>query len=197
MNFIKWSRGDKLFLVSVIISLFYFILSIFININWIHDISCYLGYPLAIYLVVFIALIPGFIYVFMFISLLCEKKEEKNCVKKACDVTVLIPVYNAKSSIMQTLNSIKRQKYNGNIHVIIIDDGSIDGSLELLKSMCFDSRTMLLERCHNGKSFALNEALKCVRTDYVITIDSDTFLHSSAIQSIMNKLLNSNENTVC
>ena len=94
------------------------------------------------------------------------------------------------------MNSIKRQKYNGNIHVIIIDDGSIDGSLELLKSMCFDSRTMLLERCHNGKSFALNEALKCVRTDYVITIDSDTFLHSSAIQSIMNKLLNSNENTV-
>ena len=58
--------------------------------------SCYFGYFLAIYLVTFIALIPGFNYVFMFIGLLFNKKEKKSCIKKEKDVTVLIPVYNAK-----------------------------------------------------------------------------------------------------
>ena len=93
------------------ISFFYFICSIFININWINDIACYFGYFLAIYLVVFIALIPGFIFVFMFISLLWDKKEKKVCMSKEEDVTVLIPDYNAKKWIKETVESIKKKKY--------------------------------------------------------------------------------------
>ena len=133
---------------------------------------------------------------FMLISLLHDKKKEKNCMGKECDVTVLIPVYNSKTSIKKTIDSIKNQKYNGNIYIIIIiDDGSTDGSLELLKSMDHGCEIMLLEICHKGKSFALNEGLKCVRTDYTITIDSDTILHPLAIRCIMNQLVHSNEKT--
>lgn len=85
-----------MFLISIIFALICLICSIFININWNADMSCYFGYFLAIYLVTFIALIPGFNYVFMFIGLLFNKKEKKSCIKKEKDVTVLIPVYNAK-----------------------------------------------------------------------------------------------------
>ena len=53
-----------------------------------------------------------------------------------------------------------------------------------------------MEICHKGKAFALNEGLKYVETDYIITIDSDTVLHPLAIKNIMNKLVNSNEKTV-
>ena len=182
-----------MFLVSTMISLFYFICSIFINIHWINDIACYFGFPLAIYLVTFIALIPGFI--FMFISLLWNKKEKKICIKKEEDVTILLPVYNAKESIKETLDSIKNQKYCGDIFVTIIDDGSTDGSLELLKSTDLDSTTIILESSHKGKAFALNEGLKHVKTDYTITIDSDTVLHPLAIRNIMHKLVNSDKKT--
>lgn len=184
-----------MFLVSTMISLFYFICSIFININWINNIACYFGYPLAIYLVLFIALIPGFIFVFMFISLLCDKKEKKTCIKKEEDVTILLPVYNAKESIKETIDSIKSQKYCGDIYINIIDDGSTDGSLELLKSMNLDSSTMLLESSHKGKAFALNEGLQHVNTDYTITIDIDTVLHPLAVRNIMHKLVNSDNKT--
>lgn len=184
-----------MFLVSTMISLFYFICSIFININWINNIACYFGYPLAIYLVLFIALIPGFIFVFMFISLLCNKKEKKTCIKKEEDVTILLPVYNAKESIKETIDSIKSQKYCGDIYINIIDGGSTDGSLELLKSMNLDSSTMLLESSHKGKAFALNEGLQHVNTDYTITIDSDTVLHPLAVRNIMHKLVNSDNKT--
>ena len=182
-----------MFLISAIVSFFYFICAIFININWINDIACYFGYFLAIYLVLFVALIPGFIFVFMFISLLWNKKEKKSCIKKEEDVTILIPVYNAKNYIKETIESIKKQKYCGNIYTIIVDDGSTDDSLEFLKSMNLDSKTTVLELEHKGKAFALNEALKHVKTDYTITVDSDTVLHPLAVRNIMHKLVNSDE----
>lgn len=113
----------KIFLISTLISFFYFIFSIFINIPWIKDIACQFGYFLAIYLVLFIAIIPGFIFVFMFISLLLNKKEKHRCDTKEKDVTVLIPLYNAQNSIKETVNSIINQKYCGNILIYMIDDG--------------------------------------------------------------------------
>ena len=184
-----------MFLISIMIAILYLIFSIFFNINWIYDISCYFGYFLAIYLVTFIAIIPGFNFVFNFISLLFDKKNKKSCSKNKEDVTILIPVYNAKDSIKETLESIKRQKYCGNIYINVIDDGSTDGTLELLKSMDFDSNITLIESSHKGKAEALNKGLKNVKTKYTITIDSDTVLHPLAVQNIMNKLVNSDEKT--
>ena len=185
-----------MFLTSIIFALISFLCSILININWITNIACYLGYFLAIYLVTFIALIPGFNYVFTFISLLFNKKEKKPYLKQEKDVTVLIPIYNAKNSILQTIESVQNQKYCGNIYINVIDDGSTDGSLELLKSKNFDSNITIIELNHKGKAFALNEGLQKVKTDYTITVDSDTILHPLAIRNIINKLENSNEKTV-
>ena len=184
----------KMFFISVIVSLFYFICSIFISINWIIDIACYFGYFLAIFLVVFIALIPGFIFAFMLISLLWKKKEEKKC-KEERDVTILVPMYNVKTCIKETIESIKKQKYCGNIYTILIDDGSTDGSLEFVKSLDLGSKTTLLELEHKGKACALNEALKHVKTDYTITVDADTVLHPLAVRNIMHQLVNSDKKT--
>ena len=184
-----------MFLISIMIAVMCLICSTLININWINDIACYFGYFLAVYLVTFIALIPGFNYVFMFISLLFNKKDKKECMKKEEDVTVLIPVYNAKNSIMKTIESIQKQKYCGDIYINIIDDGSTDGSLELLESAELDSNITLLESKHMGKAFALNKGLQHVETKYTITVDSDTILHPLAVRNIMNKLVTSNKKT--
>lgn len=184
-----------MFLISVMFALLYLICSIFININWINDIACSFGYILAVYLVTFIALVPGFNFVFTFISLLFNKKEEKSCIKKEEDVTILIPVYNAKKTIKETIESIQNQKYCGTIYINVIDDGSTDGSLELLKSMDLDSNITLIESNHNGKSAALNKGLQKVKTDYTITVDSDTILHPLAVRNIMNKLVKSDKKT--
>ena len=184
-----------MFLISAIIALLCLICSICININWINDIACYLGYFLAIYLVTFVAIIPGFNYVFNFISLLFNKKNKKSYNKKEEDVTILIPVYNAKKTIEETLESIEKQKYCGNIYINIIDDGSTDGTLELLKSIKPNLNINIIESEHNRKAAALNKGLQKVNTDYTITIDGDTILHPLAIRNIMNKLTTSNKKT--
>lgn len=184
-----------MFLISIMIALMCLICSTFISINWINDIACYFGYFLAIYLVTFISLIPGFNYVFTFISLLFNKKDKKECNKKEENVTVLIPVYNGKNTILETIESIQKQKYCGDIHINIIDDGSTDGTLELLESMDLEPNITLLKSKHKGKAEALNKGLQHVETEYTITVDSDTILHPLAIRNIMNKLVNSNEKT--
>ena len=185
-----------MFLISTMLAFFYFICAIFFNINWINEIACSFGYFLAIYLVTFVALIPGFNFVFMFLSLLFDKKDKKACPKKEQDVTVLIPVYNAKRCIKETIESIKKQKYCGNIYINIIDDGSTDGSLEMLKPMETDDKITLIESSHMGKAYALNKGLQQVKTDYTITVDSDTTLHPLAIRNIMIKLTNSDKKVV-
>lgn len=184
-----------MFLISIMFALLYLVISICININWINDISCFLGYFLAMYLVTFVAIIPGFNYVFTFISLLFNKKDKKPHEKREKDVTVLIPAYNAKKTIKETIKSIKNQEYCGNIYINIIDDGSTDGTLEMLKSMDLDSNIKLIESAHIGKAGALNKGLQQVKTNYTITVDSDTVLHPLAIRNIMKKIVNSDEKT--
>ena len=93
---------------------------------------------------------------FTFFSLLFSKKGKIKCPKKEEDVTILIPAYNASKTIVETLASIKRQKYNGNIFVKIIDDGSTDETLEILKSQNLDENYEIIELQHLGKAFALN-----------------------------------------
>lgn len=184
-----------MFLISIMIALICLICSIFINLYWITDIACHFGYFFAIYLVTFIALIPGFCYVFNFISLLFNKDDKKRCSKKDEDVTILIPVYNAEKTIKQTIESIENQKYCGNIYINIIDDGSTDGTLNLLKSMDLGSNITIIETAHKGKANALNKGLQKVKTDYTITVDADTVLNPLAIKNIMNKLTNSDKKT--
>ena len=103
--------------------------------------------------------------------------------------------HNAKNTIREAIESIKKQKYCGDIYINIIDDGSTDGSLEMIKSMDLDCNTKILELSHRGKAFALNEGLQYVKTDYTITVDSDTILHPLAVRKIMHKLVNSNKKT--
>lgn len=80
--------------------------------------------------------------------------------------------------------------------MIVIDDGSTDGSLALLKQMNENCKMTILEACHKGKADALNEGLKHVTTEYVLTVDSDTYLHPLAIRNIMKQLITSDEEVV-
>ncbi len=100
-------------------------------------------------------------------------------------VTVLIPAHNEESVIVQTVTSVLLSDLN-DIHVIVVDDGSSDRTLELLQSnFGRNDAVQIIHQVNRGKAAALNNALSQARTDIVVTIDADTEIESDSIRKLL------------
>lgn len=97
-------------------------------------------------------------------------------------VSVIIPCYNARDYILEAINSCKKQDYP-NIEIIVVDDGSTDGSLELLRNECGFT---LIEQTNRGACVARNRGLKEAKGKYVKFLDSDDILYDGCIKNQVN-----------
>ncbi len=100
-------------------------------------------------------------------------------------VTVLIPAHNEESVIVQTVQSVLLSDLS-DIHVIVVDDGSSDRTLELLESnFGKNGCVQIIHQVNRGKAAALNNALSHANTGYVVTIDADTEIETDAIRKLL------------
>jgi glycosyltransferase involved in cell wall biosynthesis len=84
-----------------------------------------------------------------------------------------MPVYNAEEYLADAVNSVLAQTF-GEFELIIIDDGSSDGSREILQEMARkDGRIRLFSRPNTGYARALNEALGYARGELIARMDAD------------------------
>lgn len=87
-------------------------------------------------------------------------------------VTVLMPVYNGEKYLREAIDSILDQTFT-NFEFIIIDDGSLDNSVEIIKSYQ-DPRIRLIKNEHNqGLVYSLNLGLSLAQGKYVARMDCD------------------------
>jgi glycosyltransferase involved in cell wall biosynthesis len=95
---------------------------------------------------------------------------------EACLMTalsVLMPVYNAERYVAEAVESILAQTYS-DFEFLIINDGSTDGSLKILRRYeRQDSRIRLISRANTGYVVALNEMLDLARGEYIARMDAD------------------------
>lgn len=88
-------------------------------------------------------------------------------------VSIIVPVYNTKEWLEDCVNSLLTQTYR-NIEIILVDDGSGDGSGELCDSFVKkDNRVVVLHQKNSGVSVARNNALDKATGEYVMFCDSD------------------------
>jgi peptidoglycan-N-acetylglucosamine deacetylase len=100
-------------------------------------------------------------------------------------VTVLIPAHNEETVIVQTVTSVLLSDLN-DIHVIVVDDGSSDRTLDLLQENFGANRAVqIIHQVNRGKAAALNHALSEAKTDIVVTIDADTEIEPDAIRKLL------------
>jgi poly-beta-1,6-N-acetyl-D-glucosamine synthase len=112
-------------------------------------------------------------------------------------VTVLVAAYNEEDAIEPTVAAILAQDYAGPVHVLVIDDGSHDGTREVVRRMAgADPRVDLIAAEHGGKAAALNLGLACADTPLIATVDADTLLVPTALRRIITRLLVDPEGTV-
>lgn len=87
-------------------------------------------------------------------------------------VSVVLPIYNAEKYLNEALQSILEQTFKA-FELILIDDGSQDSSLQILKS-CVDSRIRIIQNPQNrGLIETLNLAFKEARGKYIARMDAD------------------------
>lgn len=88
-------------------------------------------------------------------------------------LSVLLPVYNAEAHLATAVKSILEQTYD-NFDFIIINDGSTDNSLNILKNFSEkDKRIKLYSRENKGLVHTLNEGLALIQTTFVARMDAD------------------------
>lgn len=86
-------------------------------------------------------------------------------------VSVVIPVYNRKNTIQKSVESVLNQTYR-NIELIIVDDGSTDGTIDILKKLG-GTRTTVFEQNHKGANAARNLGIKHAKGEFIAFQDSD------------------------
>jgi glycosyltransferase involved in cell wall biosynthesis len=102
-------------------------------------------------------------------------------------VSVLIPCYNAERWIAETLESVYAQSWP-NIEVIVVDDGSTDGSADVLK--CYVSRGLkVVKQPNRGQTAALNRCLQDAQGEFIQYLDADDILAPDKIERQMRRLL--------
>jgi glycosyltransferase involved in cell wall biosynthesis len=88
-------------------------------------------------------------------------------------ISVLMPVYNAERYLDEAVQSILGQTF-ADFEFIIIDDGSTDGSLKILRGYeARDARIRLISRPNTGFCIALSESVSLARGEFIARMDSD------------------------
>ncbi len=86
-------------------------------------------------------------------------------------VSIIIPAYNAEKYIRQCISSVLLQDYP-NIEVIVINDGSTDGTLDIIKQF---KDVFLINQNNSGVSAARNAGLRAATGDYIAFLDADDY----------------------
>lgn len=88
-------------------------------------------------------------------------------------VSVVIPVYNRQATIQRAVDSVLNQTYS-NIEVLVVDDGSTDNSLEMLKKYDNDNRVKIFcQKLNQGANAARNRGIREAKGEYIAFHDSD------------------------
>jgi glycosyltransferase involved in cell wall biosynthesis len=102
-------------------------------------------------------------------------------------VSVLIPCFNAEKVIGETLESVLRQTWPA-IEVIVVNDGSTDGSANLVRRLGQGIR--LVEQINRGQTAALNKCLEYATGEFVQYLDADDLIEPGKIEKQINRLIN-------
>jgi len=100
-------------------------------------------------------------------------------------VSVVIPVYNSEKYLEECLNSVLEQTYS-NIEIIVINDGSTDSSLEILKK--YSDKVNIISQKNQGLASALNTGIKQMQGEWFKWFSPDDVMYSYTIDALVDEV---------
>jgi glycosyltransferase involved in cell wall biosynthesis len=108
--------------------------------------------------------------------------------KRAPLVSVVVDTYNHEEFIAEAVTSILQQEYRlGAVEVLVIDDGSRDGTAKQLSA--FADRVRIVRKENGGQASALNLGVGLARGDIIAFLDGDDWWHPRKLQAVVGYLL--------
>lgn len=167
-------------------------ISTYYAIGWAGELTQIFSAVYVWWVIVGIALLPGFLMSMMFFSNLLHQKL-RQYPQVFQDTTVILCAHNEEKTIGGAIRAILNQEYPGCIRLIVVDNASTDHTREEIKKYqghCRKDRWVEYVYCaHPGKAYALNMGLEMVTTPCFLTVDADTFLEKYAVQRIMDHIV--------
>lgn len=110
-------------------------------------------------------------------------------------VSVIVPVYNVEKYILKCIHSIVNQTLK-DIEIVIVNDGTKDNSIEIIKKNFNDKRIKFYDKENGGLASARNYGIKKAKGDYLFFVDSDDFIELNCLEEMYNTAIKQNLNIV-
>ncbi|MBE0501683.1 MAG: glycosyltransferase [Desulfuromonadales bacterium] len=187
--------------ISIGISSAWIIFCAVLAIPWINDLSALFGLPLALLMVFGVALIPGWANAYLIAGLLLDRRPIYTQHTQLPPVSVLIAAYNEQECILETLHSVARQQYPGEVEIVVINDGSSDNTsaeIERARKRLAGYPHIVLcpldQQPNQGKSAALNYGLAAASHEILVTVDADTTMYCDSLARLVTNLVDGPKN---
>ncbi len=99
-------------------------------------------------------------------------------------VSILVPIYNVERYLVQCLDSLAAQTLT-DIEIICINDGSTDGSRDIIETYLTDPRFRVIDKPNSGYGASMNQGLAQARGKYVGILESDDFITPNAFETLV------------
>lgn len=112
-------------------------------------------------------------------------------------ISIIVPIYNIRDYVGKCIESIANQTYR-NLEIILVDDGSTDGSGELCDRYAVkDDRILILHKMNGGLSDARNHGIDICHGRYIGFVDGDDWIHPQMYEMLYRALLNDKSDIAC
>jgi cellulose synthase/poly-beta-1,6-N-acetylglucosamine synthase-like glycosyltransferase len=106
-------------------------------------------------------------------------------------VSLIVPAHNEAAGIEAAVRSLAGSVYRGPLEIIVIDDGSTDGTAAIVEALDLD-RVRLIQQANAGKAAALNRGLAASSHSIIVTVDGDTVFEPETLALLVQRFRESN-----
>ena len=112
-------------------------------------------------------------------------------------ISLIIPVYNVEDYLEKALLSVQNQTFR-DFEAIIVDDGSTDKSLEIIKKFCEkNSNFIFLTQKNKGPAAARNYGISVCKGDYIAFMDSDDYIEPEFLEMLYKTAIENDADITC